>query len=67
MQYTVILDLVRLYLDTVDWPSFSPLTLLECWLSHLTRKIVSEMTYNVSSDTLNHTIPYHTKRAIQPL
>jgi len=28
-------------------------------LGHLTRKIVSEMTYNVSSGTLNPTIPYH--------
>jgi len=26
---------------------------------HMTRKIVSEMTYNVSMGTLNHTIPYH--------
>jgi len=26
----------------------------------VTRKIVSEMTYNVSSGTLNTTIPYHT-------
>ena len=26
----------------------------------MTRKIVSEMTYNVSSGTLNPTIPYHT-------
>jgi len=30
------------------------------WLGHLTHKIVSEMTYNVSSGTLNTTIPYHT-------
>ena len=28
------------------------------WLGHLTRKIVSEMTYNVSSGTLNTTIPW---------
>jgi len=27
---------------------------------HMTRKIVSEMTYNVSMGTLNPTIPYHT-------
>jgi len=27
---------------------------------HMTRKIVSEMTYNVSMETLNPTIPYHT-------
>jgi len=26
---------------------------------HMTRKIVSEMTYNVSMGTLNPTIPYH--------
>ena len=36
----------------------SPLS--HCWLGHLTRKIVSEMTYNVSSGTLNTTIPYYT-------
>ena len=29
-------------------------------LAHLTRKIVSEMTYNVSSGTLNTTILYYT-------
>ena len=33
--------------------------LLHCWLGHLTCKIVSEMTYNASSWTLNPTIPYH--------
>jgi len=27
---------------------------------HMTRKILSEMTYNVSMGTLNPTIPYHT-------
>jgi len=27
---------------------------------HMTRKIVFEMTYNVSMGTLNPTIPYHT-------
>jgi len=32
--------------------------LLHCWLGHLTCKIVSEMTYNVSSGTLNPTIQY---------
>ena len=39
------------------------LVLWHCWLGHisLTRKIVSEMTYIVSSGTLNPTIPYHTK------
>jgi len=30
-------------------------------LGHLTRKIVFEMTYNVSSGTLNPTIPYQTR------
>jgi len=35
-----------------------PSVLRHCWLG-LTRKIVSEMTYNVSSGTLNSTIPYH--------
>jgi len=34
--------------------------LRHCWLDHLTRKIVSKMTYNVSSGTLNPTIPYYT-------
>jgi len=28
-------------------------------VGHVTRKTVSEMTYNVSSGTLNSTIPYH--------
>ena len=32
--------------------------LLHCWLGHLNCKIVSEMTYNVSTGTLNLTIPY---------
>ena len=31
-----------------------------CWLGYLTRKIVYEMTYNVSSETLNPATPYHT-------
>ena len=44
-----------------DWPLTSltnrrPLVLRHCWLGHVTRKIVSEMTYNVSSGTLNRTI-----------
>ena len=48
-----------------DWPStwlttHCPSVLWHCWLSHVTRKIVSEMTYNVSSGTLNSTRPYHT-------
>ena len=47
-----------------DWPltwltNHRPSVLRSCWLDHLTRKIVSETTYNVSSETLNPTIPYH--------
>jgi len=47
-----------------DWPltwltNHHPSVLRHCWLGHLTRKTVSEMTY-VSSGTLNTTIPYHT-------
>jgi len=34
-----------------------PSVLWHCWLGHLIRKTVSEMTYNVSSRTLNPTIP----------
>jgi len=34
-----------------------PSVLWRCWLGHLTRKIVFELTYNVSSGTLNTTIP----------
>ena len=37
-----------------------PSVLWHCWLGHLTRKIFSEMTYNMSSGMLNTTIPYHT-------
>ena len=37
-----------------------PSVLLHCWLGHLTCKIVSEMTYNVSSGMLNPTITCHT-------
>ena len=33
----------------------------------MTRKIVSEMTYNVSMGTLNPTIPYHTSQYSQIL
>jgi len=45
-----------------DWPltwltNHRPSVLWRCWLGHLTRKIVSEMTYNVSTWTLNPTIP----------
>jgi len=35
-----------------------PSVLWHCWLGHLSRKIVSKMTYNVSSRTLNSTVPY---------
>jgi len=47
-----------------DWPltwltNHRPSVLWHCWLGHVTCKIVSEMTYNVSSGTLNSTIPYH--------
>ena len=37
------------------------MTLLVGSIFHMTHKIVSEMTYNVSMETLNPTIPYHTK------
>jgi len=46
-----------------DWPltwltNHRPSVLWHCWLGHhVTRKTVSEMTYNVSSGTLNSTIP----------
>ena len=33
-------------------------SVLRYWLGHLTRKIISKMTRNVSSGTLNPTIPY---------
>ena len=35
------------------------MTLLVGSIFQMTRKIVSEMTYNVSMGTLNPTIPYH--------
>ena len=46
-----------------DWPltrltNRHPSVLWHCWLGHLTCKIVSEMTYNVASGTLNTTILY---------
>ena len=43
---------------TLDLEDYYPSVLLHCWLGHLTCKIVSEMTYNVSNGTLNPTIPY---------
>jgi len=36
-------------------------------LGHVTRKTVSEMTYNVSSGTLNSTIPTYTIPAFEGL
>ena len=47
-----------------DWPltwltNHRPSVLWHCWLGHVTRKTVSKMTYNVSSGTLNSTIPYN--------
>ena len=44
-----------------DWPltwlaNHRPSVLWHCWLAHMTRKTVSEMTYNVSRGTLNSTI-----------
>jgi len=39
---------------------YHPSLLLHCRLGHLTCKIVSEMTYNVSSGTLNPTMQYST-------
>jgi len=48
-----------------DWPltwltNHRSSVLWHCWLGYVTRKTVSEMTYNVSSGTLNSTIPYNT-------
>jgi len=40
------------------------MTLLVGSIFHMTRKIVSEMTYNVSMGTLNPTIPYHLLSAL---
>jgi len=55
-----------------DWPltwltNHHPSVLWHCWLGHLTRKIVPKMTYNVSSVTLNTTIPYCTISHTRPL
>ena len=46
-----------------DWPltwltNHRPSVLWHCWLGHVTRKPVSKMTYNVSSGTLNSTVPF---------
>jgi len=47
-----------------DWPltwltNHRPSVPWHCWLGRLTSKKVLKMTYNVSSGTLNPTIPYH--------
>jgi len=47
-----------------DWPltwltNHCSSVLWHCWLGHLTREIVSKMIYNVSSGTLNTTVPYN--------
>jgi len=49
-----------------DWPlmwltNHRLSVLWHCWLGHMTRKTVSKMTYNVSSGTLNSTVPYHAR------
>ena len=36
--------------------------LWHCWLGQLARKVVSEMTYDVSSGMLNPTVPYYQSR-----
>ena len=46
-----------------DWPltwltNHHPSVLWHCWLGHVTRKTISEMTYNVSSVTINSTTSY---------
>jgi len=48
-----------------DWPwtwltNHCPSVLWHCWLGRVTHKIISDMTYNVSSGTLNCTIADHT-------
>ena len=48
-----------------DWPltwltNHCPSVLWHCWLGHVKHKIVFEITYNVSSGTLNPTTAYHT-------
>ena len=67
---SVLMVLYRYYnfLCSVSWAwwdwsltwltNHRPSVLWHCWLGYVTRKIVSEMTYNVSSGTLNSTIPY---------
>jgi len=49
---------LNLVVHNVVYDHHPSVLMWHCWLGHLTRKIVSEMTYNVSSGTLNPTIPY---------
>ena len=51
-----------------DWPltwltNHCPSVLWHCWLGHVTRKIVSKMTYNVLSATLNPTMHVNSAQA----
>jgi len=46
------------YVETTIANNHHPSMLRHCWLGHVTRKIVPEMTYNVSNGTLNPTILY---------
>ena len=55
--FSLPLSVLSLWFLAVDLEDYHPSVLLHCWLGHLTCKIVSEMTCNVSSGTLN---PYHT-------
>ena len=48
-----------------DWPltwltKHFPSVLWHCWLGHLTRKIIPEMTYSALSEMLNPTVLYYT-------
>jgi len=54
--YLLLAEPVGLALDLED---YHPSLLLHCWLGHLTCNIVSKMIYNVSSGTLNPTVPYN--------
>jgi len=56
-----------------DWPLTwltnhnRPSVLWHCWLGRLTHKIISVMTYNMSSGTLNPSVPYHTGLLAHPV
>ena len=43
------------------YSSASPSVIQRCQLAHLTHKIIPKMTYNVSSGTLNPTLPYQSR------